>query len=453
MGFWRFFKKYHVEILLFGAAFSVRILFLIAIMYRIPVPFIGSDSQSYIDTAKGFLATGHFINADGAPNSYEMPAYPLFLAFFIRFFADLKIVSVVQGVLAGISTVLLYRISLFITKPIALTGALLFAFDPAGIFYSNFIVTEPLFIFFILAFLFFLITRRDALLSGACVPGVLLGIATMIRPVGEILLPAVLVFYLVGKSFSLRRAGVFLSIFVIGWLAVVGALMIRNKILFGGAELSAVASWQLYHSHAPHFYAYKNGIAERDAERLFQERLEIVDPYKEEVRRGNVGSLRHAPYMWQVGLDYIRQYPFQFGFFHIAKTAPFFISDGLRQIARDIKLHAVPSANLGSLALRGNAKGLFNALIKDPTTLMLFSVGFLFWLGINIMMVIGSVALLRSPNSALRALTLFLLLAILLTALVAGGAVAHPRYRYSVSPFMFILAAVGLSQIRMRRRG
>jgi len=36
---------------------------------------------------------------------------------------------------------------------------------------------------------------------------------------------------------------------------------------------------------------------------------------------------------------------------------------------------------------------------------------------------------------------------ILATAVVAGGAVAHPRYRYSVSPFIFILAALGAREL------
>lgn len=421
--------------------------------YGANVPFIGSDSDHYLAAARALSETHQFIQLEtGESNSYETPGYPLFLALVMNVFSNPRTVALIQDILAGLSAVVLWRIGLFFSRPAAWIAAILFAFDPAGIFYSNYIVTEPLFIFFLLTVLFFLITYRDALFGGAGVPGVLLGIATMVRPVGEVLLPAVLVFYLAGKNFSLRRTGIFFGVFVVGWLVVVGPWMLRNKILFDRAELSAVASWQLYHSHAPHFYAYKNGISERDAERLFQERLEMIDPYTEEVRMGKVGSLRHAPYMWQVGLDYIRQYPLQFGFFHVLKTAPFFISDGLRQIARDSQLYSFPGVNLSSLALKGNVKGLFNALTNDPTTFILFSVGFLFWLGINILVVIGSVIALRSSSGAVRALSLFLLLAILLTAFVAGGAVAHPRYRYSVSPFMFLLAAVGLSQIRARRR-
>ncbi len=446
--------RYRSEVIIFSITFIVRMIFFVFFFAYTPnFPFIGSDSYSYLDDARALYETRQFIQPEtGEPNSYEVPGYPLFLAGVARVFPNSLAIPVIQNVIMGLGAVLLWRIGLLFSQKIAWTAALFFAFEPAGIFYSNYIVTEPLFIFFVLTFLYVLLIYRDSLFTGALVPGVLLGIATMVRPVGEILLPAVLVFYLVGKHFSLKQVSIFFGVFLAGWLVVVSPWMFRNKVLFGRAELSSVASWQLYHSHAPHFYAYKNGISERDAERLFQERLEMVDPYIEEVRAGKVGSLRHAPYMWQVGLDYIRQYPFQFGLFHIAKTAPFFISDGLRQIARDTQLHLVPAINMSSLVLLGDAKGLLNALTKDPTTFILFSVGFLFWLGINILIVIGSVAILRSAKGALRALALFLLLAILLTALVAGGAVAHPRYRYSVSPFMFLLAAVGLSEIKARRQ-
>ena len=444
-----YFVRYRSEIIVFFLAFLVRIIFFVIFLVTVPeFPFIGSDSYNYVDGARSLLATGRFIQLDtGESNSYEMPGYPLFLAGLSQAFTSWLAVPIAQNIIMGLCAVLIWRIGLLFSRKVAWTAALFFAFEPAGIFYSNAIVTEPIFIFLTLVFLYVLLMYRNGLLSGALAPGVLLGAATMVRPIGAIFLPAVLVFYLVGKNLSLKQTGIFFGIFFIGWFAVVGPWMLRNKILFGRAELSAVASFQVYHQHAPHFYAYKNSISERDAERIFQERLERLDPYTEEVRAGKVGSLRHAPYMWQVGLDYIRQYPFQFGAFHILKTVPFFVSDGLRQIARDTQLHAIPAVNLGSLALRGKTKGLFNALTKDPTTFILFSVGFLFWLGINIMMVIGSVALIRSSKGALRALVLFLLLAITLTSLVAGGAVAHPRFRYSVSPLMFLLAAVGLSHI------
>ena len=443
------FTRYRSEIIVFLLAVSVRLIFFVFFVAYIPdFPFIGSDSYNYLDDARELLMTHRFIQpATGEPNSYEVPGYPLFLAGVIKIFSSPLAIPIIQNIFIGLCAVLLWHIGLVLSRRTAWIATSLFAFEPAGIFYSNYIVTEPLFIFLAVVTLFFLVKRKDVVLAGAFVPGVLLGVATLIRPVGELFLPAVLVFYFVAKNFSLKRTIIFFCAFLVGWLIVVAPWMVRNKVLFGSAELSAVASWQMYHSHAPHFYAYKNGIAERDAERLFQARLEVIDPYKEEVRIGMVGSLRHAPYMWQVGLDYIRQYPLQFGFFHIIKTIPFFVSDGLRQIARDIQILHGSEPNLGSLALRGDAKGLYAALTKSSATLVLFSVGFIFWVVVNALMVMGVVVAMRLKDRRLVALATFLILGILLTAFVAGGAVSHPRYRYSVSPFMFLLAAYGLSRI------
>ena len=43
----------------------------------------------------------------------------------------------------------------------------------------------------------------------------------------------------------------------------------------------------------------------------------------------------------------------------------------------------------------------------------------------------------------IRALIIVSFLVVCMTALIAGGSVSHPRYRFSVSPFMFFVASYG----------
>src|SRR3989338_6960989 len=428
------------EVLIFLAAFSVRMFFFVFFVSAIPnFPLIGSDSTHYIRDAQRIIEFGRFLSQDASePNSYETPVYPIFLAFVLVTAKSLLAVPFLQNLIAGFSALAIFRIaSSVFTKPVAIGASILFAFDPIGIFYSNYIVTEPLFIFLTLLSVLVLIKNKGFF------AGFLLGVTTFVRPVGVVFF----LFFVVYPFFRpriLKRNLKAAIIIAVGFILVVGPWLVRNKILFGEFELSVVAGWQFYHSHAPHFYAYMNNIPEREAEQLFKLRLaELVpDNYKDEVLREKAGSLRHSPYMWKVAIDYIKEHPFNYILFHAIKTLPFFFSDGLGEVARDVKIIQSPDPSITAFVLAGDFRGVYRALTADTLAFVIFVVGFFFFFTVAILMVVGFIRAVLDDSRNTALLFMFLILAM---ALVAGGAVAHPRYRYSVSHFIFILAAHGAS--------
>ncbi len=435
-------RAHKAEIIIFLTAFILRAVAFGIFFSTVPdFPMIGSDSTHYVRDAERLLEFGRFLSQDmREPNSYETPVYPAFLALMLALFRNLLLASLLQSILAGVSAVLIFRIAAHIfTKSVGVFSALLFALDPIGIFYTNYIVTEPLFIFLSLVATLALIKKMGFL------GGLALGLTTLVRPVGVVFLPFFLLYPIFKFGFVKQSFRAAIMIFL-GFILVVGPWMLRNKVLFDRWELSVVASWQFYHSHAPHFYAYMNGIPEREAELIFVKRLSEIVPeeYRSEVLREKAGSLRHSQYMWQVSFDYIKEHPFNFAVFHAIKTLPFFLSDGLGEVARDVDLVKSEDPSITAFLLKGDFKGVREALLADKASFAIFLVGFSFWFLMNIFMIVGFV---RAFVSGSRAEAILFACFILATAVVAGGAVAHPRYRYSVSPFIFILAVLGASEL------
>ena len=218
--------------------------------------------------------------------------------------------------------------------------------------------------------------------------------------------------------------------------------MARNKIIFDSFELSNTPAWQFYQAHAPHFYAYKNNIEPKEAEEIFHQRLLAVDPYKDEVITGKVGSLRHTPYLWQVSLNYLKEDLFGFAKFHAIKTIPFFISDGLRDIAERLDVLPVGGPRIGDLFLEKDIKSFINIFLQNKLVGLLLICGASFWIFITLCAIAGMWRAF-TRNEKQRALLIFAFLAVTATAVVAGGVVSSPRYRFSISPFLFLLASYG----------
>ena len=435
-----FLKTHEVEIGIFVGALLLRLaIFFVLLAISSPtgfsLPFAGSDSISYLDAARELGETGRFLDREtGLPNSYEVPGYPLFLALIKKLGGGPLAAAIVQDVIAAASAVMMYKIGAMLAPGVGILAALLFAVDPAGVFYSNFILTETLFIFFVLLAVRLLFAgSRQKLLAA----GLSLGAATMVRPVGEILLPGFVGALAVLHFKERRKIAVLSLIVVLGFFVVAGPWFVRNKLLFDRWELSSVASLQFAFAHAPLYYAYKNNVPAREAINIFHARLLAISPY------GGEASLRNSPFMWQVAFEYLREDPVGFAKFHAIKTIPFFLSDGLREMAAraDIIPNSMPS--LGDLAMKRDFAGLWGILQENKTALLLFAGGAAFWFLVNAFMLIGITFGLgtRGQRLALVLLSAFIVFA---TALVAGGAVSHPRYRLGVSPFMFILASFGL---------
>ena len=127
--------------------------------------------------------------------------------------------------------------------------------------------------------------------------------------------------------------------------------------------------------------------------------------------------------------------------FHLVKTLPFFLNDGLRDINRMTGFLPQPErvTNFTDLLLHKEYEKIVHYFITPKPDLWLLIVGSLAWVSITLLWLGGLVyaALARSPKFW------FMLFAsgVIVYFAILSSPVIQPRYRMPAAPFMLLLAA------------
>jgi len=226
-----------------------------------PVPHTGGDNAGYISLAHGLLTTGSYTDVfdpEGLPHTKYPPVFPGILAVLIGFGARswvaLKLTAVVSTITAVGLTYLLAARSLGAVAGLAV--ALVFALSSAVVYYSHWILSDPVFMALTLAGL---LALRRADEDGARGVWLVVGVAAA------------------GMAFFTRSAGLPLVLALLGWLAFRrrwGALGTASALV----GLPMLLWW--LRGRAP-------GVAQYGAE------FWMVDPYQPAL--GSVGVLGLIP--------------------------------------------------------------------------------------------------------------------------------------------------------------
>ncbi|OGZ55411.1 MAG: hypothetical protein A3H64_03525 [Candidatus Ryanbacteria bacterium RIFCSPLOWO2_02_FULL_45_11c] len=405
-------------------------------------PVIGADSRGYVGVARVLLEEGRFASPGVAePQSYLVPGYPVFLAGVLAVTGDIRFAILLQALLAGFSAILIWKIGSALSPRVGVGAALLFALDPIGIFYSTTILTETLFIFLLLSSAYVYIRYFDGHAGWFFLNGIVVGIATLTRPTALVMLPVlVAVMWLYSKK-QMRHVIACACMMTVGFVIIVFPWMARNKYHFDSWSLTAVATTQWFQQSAPLYYAYKHNVSHTEAYAVFHARLMEINPYQ-----SDKGTLRNTPYMGMVVREFLLQDPFGYAYFHAIKTLPFFFSDGLRDIARRMGFLGADQPNIGNLLLMGDAEGIWHTFTRArlSSALLLIGGGMWFIITVGVVVSMGGLRPSLQAEAHVVALCLFIVVG---TVLIAGGSVANARYRFSISPFMFITAVYGFEAL------
>lgn len=448
-----FWSRNRWEVILFSTAFFLRVFVFLILLFLIAqygilspdsrhiYPIIGVDSGGYVATARVLLTEGRFAFPGVAePQSYQMPVYPFFLAGILALFGSIPPAIILQAIVSGFSAILIFKIGGMISWRVGMGAALLFAIDPIGIFYATTILTETLFIFFVLLAIFLYLRYSGDVWRGLFLSSVVVGVATLTRPSAIVIPPILVVTSFFFSERTTRRVVISMCAIVAGFFIVVFPWMFRNYYYFDSWALTAVATTQWFQQSAPLYYAYKHNISHAEAYEMFRSRLIEINPYK-----SDAGTLRNTPYMSKVVREFLLEDPLGYAYFHAVKTLPFFFSDGLRDIARRLDFIEAFQPNIGNLLLAGDYKNAFNALTRNGFSSALLLIGGGVWFCITACMAASVGGLLRTSKRAHATRVIMIcLLVVFATALIAGGPNASARYRFSVSPFIFIAAVYGL---------
>jgi len=204
------------------------------------------------------------VDVEWGPQAFRTPLYPLFIAFFYKIIPGVWFVIFAQNILAVINIILTYKLGKLIFNPFTgFLGALFLIFESARLELASQIMTETLFVFFVLLTIYYFVksineNRRSYLIISA----VSAGLAALTRPVIQFFPLGIVLFFIV---FGIARKNIkkcFLSalLFLMFFAATISPWLIRNYVYFGKWELSSVSGYVFYAYYGSRFLEYKLGL-------------------------------------------------------------------------------------------------------------------------------------------------------------------------------------------------
>ena len=215
--------------------------------------FSAPDSDEYVAIARN-IAAGHGFSAADAPpyrpDVRRTPVYPVLIASVLQIpHAGFRTAAAVNLLAGSVTAALTYCLGLRLFGPgPALTGGVLMALDLTSITYSVLLLTETSFtLLLVLAVL--ILADRSILPGHAVRAGLLLGVATLCRPIGLLLGPALLpvVAWRPSGWRAAARAYVLLNVM---FAAMVLPWIVRNLMVAGVLTLSSIGAVNLYFHRA-----------------------------------------------------------------------------------------------------------------------------------------------------------------------------------------------------------
>ena len=346
-------KKLILSIL--GLCLILRLLFLIAVQpwaYSIEGQLdFCRDSPLYHHLACNMLDHQRFAaSAVAEPDPLRTPIYPAFVAGIYGIFGRIpSAVFIVQILLDTLSCFLLFwTLRRLINRKVALIAAFFYAIDPYLILFSSALLTETLFVFFLvvtLSILGWILSREGNKRAtlGYGLLGFIIGLATLIRPI-SLYLPVLLVgFLLIAYRKKLGVALKYSAALAVVFLLVISPWLIRNYTLFGSASLTYIDSWDLLALNVGAMEAGKRHqdmmttrielLAEADS-------LMIADGFRPE----DLNLMEKADYWRPLAFRYILRDPVHFAIAHARGTIFVFANLGTSDFAHALHL---PSHSVG----------------------------------------------------------------------------------------------------------
>ncbi len=341
------------------------------------------------------------------PDAYRTPVYTFFVALFLWLKSPLFCIIVVQNILAGAMSVLIYRIGIvvFSSRKIGLFAAILMSIEPMSIYWNNLLMSDYLFAFlFIFACHEFFFRRYYSF-------GVLLGLATLTRPISLYFFPLFLL-WAVFYKISWRKLAVTALLFFI----VLFPWMLRNKIVFNTWQLSS-ASWYNLYGVIAQTFADKEGFV------LLRPTLPPDYPNPELFQY----DFANVPFYKQHFFEIVKERPLAYAQFHSAIALKSLFVNSYNYLADYVLKPKFPTLFYGTSGI----------LISLAVT-----AGGAMWIVIYVLM------LLSFFDKQSRIWLILFLVIIVLNALMLGSlgvfGACVSRYTMPLAPFMFLFAGAGI---------
>ena len=395
------------------------------------------DSKGYVLLAQNLIDHHVFSMSSRAPfelESFRAPGYPTFLAMVFSLFGFTLISLFVHALITSLAPIFLYILIRPLHEKTAFWASIVFIFEPVRIFLSASFLSDAFFTTIFLATLVLVTSVKEGnVLYRSVCTGLLLGACILVRPIA-IFLPLLFAVYIVYDLRFSKRA------FLAGLLVGIGALVAifpwiyRNHSLFDSWNISSVGVANLALYNAPEFLKWQPSSAgERLLEQFRAEQARL--PHHEAL------SLARSDTFEDTFLEIIRGHELQYMYFHVFKTIPFFITDGLRDTVRLFKIDIGSMPNLSTAIMNRDFQTFLSYLLSNNIAVVLLVFGSTFWASIFVLFVFWALrALVRCDSIALFLFLIFCDLAAL------AGPVSIARFRMPVEGLL--IASAGLILFR-----
>lgn len=250
----KFLAKSKLVLLFLIIGFISRIAFSIPVFFDPSRAFACTDARSYRSIALNLLSGKGFSMSDASPYTPETtvtPGYPIFLAGIYAVFDNSTIAVVLFQIV--INVILILIVFLFVKKRFGDTAALIsgaiLTLDFNTALFTTQLTTETLFTFLFISSILFLVEFvEQGRLRYALFSGILIGLATLVRPITLFLGVPLLLFIILSKLSWRKIAG--WAIVIAVQLACITPWIIRNKIVFDEYFYSTVSDMNLMRYHA-----------------------------------------------------------------------------------------------------------------------------------------------------------------------------------------------------------
>jgi 4-amino-4-deoxy-L-arabinose transferase-like glycosyltransferase len=307
-------KKYVVGIFL--AAFFVYAVFFYLFLYNNPCALM-YDSAHYHEGAVGILQQGAFVDVGGQPLFHRLPGYSFFLAG-LYFLTNVNVCAalMVQLIFAAALPVLIYRIANQLTnsEPLARVTGVLGVIAPGYMIFAGLVMSEILFSLLFLCFvsLFLHSMSKPTQVLPVAGAGVFLGLTSLVRPVGHLLVPAILLFILLFFKGALLLRVKQCGFFAGSWLFIVGPWLVRNFLLTGYLFFHTLPGQHFINHVAARIVADGDKIAYGDAKkRVYTELHDEEARLIKELARKPM-DIETCKLFERITIDIVKNYPLSF---------------------------------------------------------------------------------------------------------------------------------------------
>lgn len=429
----KFVNKHRSLLIILLVAFLLRVIFFGIILHNFGergfYPDNSEDSVQYLQMTKNFIDYNVFSLGKEhplEPDFFRVPGYPFYISIFYRIVPAVWFVMIFQNILALMAVILIYKICILIfnKKFIAVSASILYAVEPAVIYWNNQLLSETLFTFLILLNVYIFIRnimiKKQYLLPSALAIGALTAFANYTRPTAQFMLFIFMLFSIVGVKLSFKNISrhlMVLILIVVSFGVLSAPWIIRNKALFNMYDFSSSSSAIGFRKYLWMMHVNRGENTEKVAQ------LEFSQLKSETIK-------------------YIIKHPLSFLEVHLSNIPPLLLGDSYFTVATIIyppleKQRVITENWLMSWqelnTFLYNHKGVEAVLFFGGKIILLilnlFSLaGIIFWLFIF---------------KKHRASMLFLSF-IIYYFILATGVAGYSRFRQPINPYIFILFGAGI---------